>query len=105
MTEVDQHQQPMMHALERAKQAITMAKEARWSLEQAQIVADPGILRRAHDRLQEAEREVADATKQLEHHDTESHHQQIAQTMTQLRAAAQDIDIATQAYTTPKQIR
>lgn len=105
MAEVDQHQQPLMHAIDRAKKAITSAKEARWSLEQAQITANPHAIQGAHDRLREAEREVADATEQLEHHDTESHHQQIVQTMTQLRGAAQDIDAATQAYTTPKRVR
>jgi hypothetical protein len=105
MAEAEQHQQPLLHALDRAKQAITTGKEARWSLEQAHIAADPHQILRAHDRLVEAEREVSGALAQLEHHDTESHHQQIVQTLTQLRQAAQDIDIAAQAYTTPRQVR
>lgn len=105
MTEVEQHQQPLMHALERARLAITFAQQSRLALEQAQINADPQGIQTAHSRLIQAERELADATSQLEHHDTESNHQQLSQTLTQLRQAAQDMDIATEAYQTPRQMR
>jgi transcriptional/translational regulatory protein YebC/TACO1 len=105
MTETDQHQQPLQHAIERAKQAILNAQDAEHSLQQAQIRADPQAIQSAHHMLQQAEREVADAQKQLEAHDTESHHQQLTQTLTQLNQAAQDVDAAKNAYTTPRQVR
>jgi hypothetical protein len=105
MAEVDQHQQPLMHALDRANEAITFAQQARWAMEQAHTAADPQGIQTAHSRLIQAEREVEEAMEQLKHHDTESHHQTILQTMTQLRQASQDLDIATEAYQTPKQVR
>lgn len=105
MAEVDQHQQPLMHAVDRAEKAITFAQDARWALEKAQTAADPQGIQSAHGRLLQAEKEVEDATEQLRHHDTESHHQQLLQTLTQLRQASQNIDIATEAYQTPKQVR
>jgi phosphate-selective porin len=105
MTETDQHQQPLQHAIDRAKNAISKAKEARWALEQAYVAADPHQLQGAQARLAEAEREVAGATQQLEQHATESQYQQIAQTLTQLRQATQDNEMTAQSVTTPKQIR
>lgn len=105
MTQVRQHQQPMKNAIERAENAITFAQEARFALEQAQVVAEPLGIQTAHSRLLQAEREVADAMSQLEAHHTESQHQSLIQTLTNLRQAAQDIDIATEAYQTPRQMR
>jgi hypothetical protein len=105
MVEVDQHQMPLGHALDRAKKAITKASEARWALEQAHIASDPNQLHSAQARLLEAEMEVEGAITQLEHHDTESHHQEVTQTMVQLRQTAQDNHFAAESVTQPKQIR
>ncbi|MFC0216666.1 hypothetical protein ACFFK0_30155 [Paenibacillus chartarius] len=105
MVEVDQHQMPLSHALDRAKKAITKADDARYELQQAHLASDPQRMQAAKARLLEAEHEVSGAITQLEHHDTESHHQEILQTMTQLKQADQENKIASESVTEPKQIR
>ncbi|OPH57528.1 hypothetical protein BC351_03100 [Paenibacillus ferrarius] len=105
MTQNNQHQQPLQHAIDTADSAILQAQDAEHKLQVAISQANPQSIQSAQAALTQAKLQVQEAHEQLQTYNNEQFGQQIKQTMEQLSQATQDLDINQNKFRTPKQIR
>ncbi|UKS29110.1 hypothetical protein LOZ80_09335 [Paenibacillus sp. HWE-109] len=105
MTNTNQHQQPVQHAIDAADHAILQAQDAEHKLQVAISESNPHAIQSAQAAITQAKHQVHQAHEQLQTFNNEQFGQQIQQTMEQLTQASQDLDANQNKFSTPKQIR